>query len=46
MNPWLGTHASAVRQMALLSTRLRIGPRSRSHNVRRSNKPSLAAVVL
>jgi hypothetical protein len=36
VNPWLATHASAVRQMALLSTRLRIGPRSRSANTRKA----------
>jgi hypothetical protein len=35
-SPWLAVHASAVRSMALLSTRLRLGPRSRSHNVRKS----------
>jgi hypothetical protein len=39
-NPWLATHASAVRQMALLSTRLRLGPRSRSHNVRKAKLPT------
>lgn len=36
VNPWLATHANAVRQMALLSTRLRIGPRSRSANTRKA----------
>jgi hypothetical protein len=35
-SPWLAVHASAVRSVALLSTRLRIGPRSRSHNVRKA----------
>ena len=35
-SPWLAVHASAVRSMALLSTRLRLGPRSRTHNVRKA----------
>ena len=35
-NPWLATHSNAVRQMTVLATRLRIGPRSRSHNVRKA----------
>jgi hypothetical protein len=35
-SPWLAVRASAVRSMATLSTRLRLGPRSRSHNVRKS----------
>ena len=36
VNLWLATHANAVRQMATLSTRLRIGPRSRSNNTRKA----------
>jgi hypothetical protein len=35
-SPWLQVHASAVRSMATLSTRLRLGPRSRSHNTRKA----------
>jgi hypothetical protein len=35
-SPWLAVHASAVRSVALLSTRLRLGPRSRTHNVRKA----------
>jgi hypothetical protein len=42
VNPWLGTHSKAVRQMMTLATRLRIGPRSRSHNVRKA-KPMASA---
>jgi hypothetical protein len=38
-SPWLAVHASAVRSMATLAVRLRLGPRSRSHNVRKSTKP-------
>ena len=36
VNLWLATHANAVRQMVTLSTRLRIGPRSRSNNTRKA----------
>jgi phage terminase small subunit len=32
--PWLKVHGSAVRSMAQMSVRLRLGPRSRDHNVR------------
>ena len=39
-SPWLAVHASAVRSVALLSTRLRLGPRSRSHNVRKTKLSS------
>jgi hypothetical protein len=39
-SPWLAVHSSAVRSVALLSTRLRLGPRSRSHNIRKG-KPTL-----
>lgn len=35
-SPWLAVHASAVRSLATLSTRPRLGPRSRSHNVRKA----------
>jgi hypothetical protein len=35
-SPWLAVHGSAVRSVALLSIRLRLGPRSRSHNVRKA----------
>jgi phage terminase small subunit len=35
-SPWLAVHASAVRSMALLSTRLRLGPRSRTNNTRKA----------
>ena len=38
-SPWLAVHSSAVRSLALLTTRLRLGPRSRSHNVRKSRLP-------
>ena len=38
-SPWLAVHASAVRSLATLSTRLRLGPRSRSHNTRKSKLP-------
>jgi phage terminase small subunit len=37
-SPWLAVHASAVRTLALLSTRLRIGPRSRDPSNRRPAK--------
>jgi len=39
-SPWLGVHASAVKSLAALSVRLRVGPRSRapSNNRRRSAK--------
>jgi phage terminase small subunit len=33
-SPWLKVHGSAVRSMAQMSVRLRLGPRSRDHNVR------------
>jgi hypothetical protein len=36
VNPWLATHASAIRQLATLATRLRIGPRSRSNHPRKA----------
>jgi hypothetical protein len=38
-SPWLAVHGSAC-SMALLSTRLRLGPRSRSHNVRKGKPGS------
>jgi phage terminase small subunit len=38
-SPWLAVHASAVRSLATLSVRLRLGPRSRSNNTRRSKMP-------
>jgi hypothetical protein len=40
VNPWLATHASAIRQLAMLATRLRIGPRSRSANTRKAKPVS------
>jgi hypothetical protein len=39
-SPWLAVHASAVRSLATLTVRLRLGPRSRDPNNRRSSKPS------
>jgi hypothetical protein len=39
VNPWLATHGNAVRQMVALATRLRIGPRSRTQNTRKSKLP-------
>jgi hypothetical protein len=35
-SPWLQVYSTAVRSVALLSTRLRIGPRSRSHDTRKA----------
>jgi phage terminase small subunit len=40
VNPWLGTHSKAVRQMMMLATRLRLGPRSRSQNTRKGKPVS------
>ena len=42
VNPWLGTHSKAVRQMMTLATRLRIGPRSRSANTRKAKSMTSA----
>lgn len=39
-SPWLAVHGSAVRSMATLSTRLRLGPRSRSQNTRKGKPVS------
>ena len=39
-SPWLAVHGSAVRSVALLSTRLRLGPRSRSHYTRKGKPVS------
>ena len=38
-SPWLAVHVSMVNSMAKLTTRLRIGPRSRSHNTRTNKAP-------
>ena len=38
-SPWLAVHNSAVHALAALSVRLRLGPRSRSNNQRRSKMP-------
>jgi phage terminase small subunit len=37
-SPWLAVHASAVRSLAALATKLRLGPRSRNPNNRRAAK--------
>jgi phage terminase small subunit len=37
-SPWLKVHTTAIRSMAQMSVRLRLGARSRDHNVR-SAKP-------
>ena len=37
-SPWLAVHASAVRSMATLATKLRIGPRARNPANRRAAK--------
>jgi phage terminase small subunit len=38
-SPWLAVYTTATRAISTYAVRLRIGPRARSHNVRRSNKP-------
>jgi phage terminase small subunit len=37
-SPWLAVHASAVRSLAALATKLRLGPRARNPSNRRSAK--------
>jgi hypothetical protein len=38
VSPWLAVHASAVRSLSTLATRLRLGPRSRNHHPRAASK--------
>jgi hypothetical protein len=38
-SPWLQVHSSSIHNMSKLAVRLRIGPRSRSHNTRTNKTP-------